>query len=170
MLSGTPAHVHAQAPVTQDEALRSAFPAPLRVERRTAYLDRAQLQRASALAGHAVTQSVVNYYVAVGAHGATGIAYFDGHRVRTHGEVLMFVVDTDARIRHTEVLVFAEPPEYRAPHRWLDLFAGRSLSPELSHKRGIPNISGATLTAQAVTNAARRVLALHQVIDPFGSP
>jgi Na+-translocating ferredoxin:NAD+ oxidoreductase subunit G len=80
----------------------------------------------------------------------------------------MFVVDDEARIRRTEVLRFAEPPEYRPPDRWLALFTGRALTPELSLKRAIPNMTGATLTAHAVTQAARRTLALHAVIQPFG--
>lgn len=165
-LFSVPVAARAQT-ITQDEALRLAFPAPLRVERHTAYLTAEQLRRATAMAGHTVTQSVVTYYLARDARGIAGIAYFDSHRVRTHGEVLMFVVGADARIKRTEVLHFAEPREYRAPDRWLDLFDERPLNSELSLKRDIPNITGATLTAQAVTNAARRVLALHHVINPF---
>jgi Na+-translocating ferredoxin:NAD+ oxidoreductase RnfG subunit len=161
---------HAQATLTQEDALRLAFPAPLRVERRTAFLDDAQLRRVRELAKAEHTQRVVTYYAATDAAGrAAGVAYFDSHRVRTLGEVLMFVVDTESRIRRVEVLRFAEPPEYQAPDRWLALFHGRSLSPDLSLKRAIPNITGATLTANAVTLAARRVLALHSVIHPAGA-
>lgn len=166
LLCGAPVQAHAQGTLTQDEALSLAFPAPLRYERRTAYLDRAQLARAAQLAGDAVSQSVVSYYVA---SDGSSVAYFDSHRVRTHGEVLMIVVGPDARIRRTEVLRFAEPPEYRAPDRWLALFEGRALTPGLSLKRDIPNMTGATLTAQAVTAAARRVLALHAVIRPLAA-
>jgi Na+-translocating ferredoxin:NAD+ oxidoreductase subunit G len=165
----SPARVSAQGTLTQDAALRLAFPAPLRVERRTAYLDTAQLGRARSLAdGPAVQQGIVTYYLALTPTGEpAGVAYFDSHRVRTLAEVVMFVIGADSRIRHIEVLRFAEPPEYRAPARWLRLFAGRELSPELSLKRGIPNITGASLTANAITQAARRVLALHSVIQPF---
>lgn len=159
---------HGQATLTQDEALRLAFPAPLRIERRTAFLDEAQLDRVRDLAGDgSIRQGVVTYYVAVGPAGPVGAAYFDSHRVRTHGQVLMFVIDAQARLRRTEVLHFAEPPEYRAPERWLELFRGHTLSPRLSLKRDIPNMTGATLTSQAVTQAARRVLALHRVIAPL---
>jgi Na+-translocating ferredoxin:NAD+ oxidoreductase subunit G len=163
-----PAPGRAQATITQDEALALAFPG-LRVERRTAYLDEAQLERARARSGSEITQSVITYYVAQDGARPAGVAYFDNHRVRTLGQVLMIVVGPDARIRRTEVLRFAEPPDYRAPERWLALFEGRALTPDLSLKRGIPTMTGATLTAQAVTDAARRVLALHSVIAPFGA-
>ena len=168
VVSAVPGTAAAQARLTQDEALRLAFPAPLEVERRTAYLSETQLKRAADLAGSAVTQGVVNYYVALEQGRMRGVAYFDSHRVRTHGEVLMFVVAPDATIQRVEVLQFAEPPDYEAPARWLGLFRGKRLSNDLSVKRSIPNMSGATLTANAVTAAARRVLALHAVIQPGG--
>jgi hypothetical protein len=158
----------AQGVLTQEEALRLAFPgAP--VQRRTAYLDEAQLKEARRLAGAGVevSQRVVTYYLASRNGRPVGVAYFDAHRVRTLAEVLMLVVDPAARLQRIEVLKFAEPPEYRASERWLAQFDSRPLAPELSLKRGVVNMTGATLTANAVTGAARRTLALHAVIRPF---
>jgi Na+-translocating ferredoxin:NAD+ oxidoreductase subunit G len=43
-------------------------------------------------------------------------------------------------------------------------FQGRKLDDELAISRGIRAVSGATLTARATTEAARRVLALHAVL------
>jgi Na+-translocating ferredoxin:NAD+ oxidoreductase RnfG subunit len=168
VVSAAMAHGAAAQVVTQEEALARAFPAA-RVERRTAYLDEAQLvaARRDAGAGVDVTQSVVTHYVARDRHDRVlGVAYFDSHRVRTLGEVVMVVVSPDGRTRSIEVLKFAEPPEYRAPDAWLQQFAGKPLTPALTLKRDIVNMTGATLTAEAVTRAVRRVLALHRVIDP----
>jgi Na+-translocating ferredoxin:NAD+ oxidoreductase subunit G len=156
--------------LTQDEALALAFPGAA-TERYTAYLSEAELARARAHAGGDVEieQSVVTYYVARGGGTPLGVAYFDAHRVRTEQEVLMVVVGPDARVRRVETVSFREPPEYMAPERWMRLFDGRELSPDLSVRRDIPNITGATLTSGAVTRAVRRVLALHDVIDPLGA-
>lgn len=155
--------------LTQEDALRVAFPNAERVERRTAYLDDAQLQRAATLAGREVEveSGVVTYYVGIERGAPVGVAYFDAHRVRTLPEVLMVVVDAEDRIRRLDVLRFAEPPEYRAPLGWLARFLGRELDEDLSPRRGIAAITGATLTTRAVTGAARRVLALHLVIAPL---
>jgi hypothetical protein len=111
---------------------------------------------------------VVTYYVGRNRGALAGTAYFDSHRVRTHNEVLMIVVNPEWKIDRIEVLRFAEPPEYQAPEKWLEQFDQKNLSQELSVKRGIVPITGATLTANAVTNAARRVLALHAVISSGG--
>ncbi|MBI4539006.1 MAG: FMN-binding protein [Gemmatimonadetes bacterium] len=166
-----PASGRAQILLTQDEALRLAFPPPTEIQRSTAFLTEEQVQQARSLAGEdvEVKERVVTYYVGVRDGRAVGVAYFDVHRVRTLPEVVMFVLSPDERIERIEILRFQEPPEYRAPAGWLDQFEGRPLDENLSVKRGIVNITGATLTARAVTRAARRVLALHRVIDPLGS-
>lgn len=154
--------------LTQDEALRLAF-GSANVERRTAFLDDGQLDEARALAGSRVDvdQTIVTYYVATDGGEPVGVAYFDAHRVRTLQEVLMIVVDPGGRVVRVETVSFREPPEYRAPAGWIDQFLGRPLDDGLSLRGDIATITGATLTANAVTGAVRRILALHRVIDPF---
>lgn len=161
--------VQAQQRLTQEQALRLAFPEPATIERRTAFLSPADLQRARELAGPEVDirSSVVTYYLGRREGTLLGAAYFDRHRVRTLDEVLMVVIGPQGRIAHIEILHFAEPPEYRAPHSWLEQLQGRGLDRELSLKGRIVNLSGATLTSQAIVRAVRRVLALHHVIEPF---
>ena len=159
----------AQEVLTQAEALRIAFPDATSIDRRTAFLGEKELAGVRTLAGPGVEvrQGVVTYYVGIKAGRPLGAAYFDVHRVRTLPEVLMIVVSPDARVERIEVLKFSEPPEYRAPEGWIRQFHGKPLAPDLSLKGSIRNLTGATLTSDAVTDAARRVLSLHRVIDPF---
>lgn len=156
--------------LTQDEALRLAF-GSADVERRTAFLQDVQLDEARALAGSRVgiDQAIVTHYVATERGEPVGVAYFDAHRVRTLQEVLMIVVDPRGRVVRVETVSFREPPEYRAPNGWVGQFLGRGLDDGLSLRGDIASITGATLTANAVTSAVRRVLALHRVLDPFGA-
>jgi Na+-translocating ferredoxin:NAD+ oxidoreductase RnfG subunit len=155
--------------LTQDEALRLAFPAPATVTRATAFLSDAQLDTARTLAGKGVdvTQRIVTYYVGREGDKPVGVAYFDSHRVRTLNEVVMVVVTPAGAIRQIEILRFAEPPEYRATEHWLAQFDGQPLDQRLSLKGSVANLTGATLTSNAVVACARRVLALHGVIRPF---
>jgi Na+-translocating ferredoxin:NAD+ oxidoreductase RnfG subunit len=168
-----------RAQLSLQEALAGAFPPPAAVERRTAFLTAQDLDTIQVSAGRdaPVTQRVVTYYQARKDGKPVGVAYFDSHRVRTLNEVVMIVVEPDKsgkggsdRIRSVEVLRFAEPPEYHASAAWLDQFEGKSLDQELSLKRSIANMTGATLTSNAVVRAVRRVLAIHDRIRPFGSP
>jgi len=154
--------------LSQDEALALAFP-QAQLERRTAFLGDENLADAERLAGPdvEVRSSVVSYYVASRGGKPVGVAYFDAHRVRTLPQVLMIVVGIDGRIVRIETVSFREPPEYRAPDGWLRQFNDRGLDRALSLRGEIATITGATLTAGAATRAARRALALHQVIDPL---
>ena len=77
----------------------------------------------------------------------------------------MVVVDPAGSIVRIEVLSFSEPEEYLPRAHWYQQFPGRRLDDELSLSRAIRPVSGATLTARATTEAARRVLALHRVLE-----
>jgi Na+-translocating ferredoxin:NAD+ oxidoreductase RnfG subunit len=157
--------------MTQEEALRMAFPAPAAVERKSAYLTEEQVAEVDRLAqpGRNNDRAVITYYVGSLDDRSLGAAYFDAHRVRTLQEVLMVVVDPAGRVSRIEVLGFAEPPDYMAPDGWLELFTGRALEPGTSSRGDIPIITGATLTSHAVSDAVRYSLALHQVIRPFAA-
>lgn len=158
-----PASARAQTFLTQEEALELAFPPPATVERRTAFLDEAELAVARRAGDTEIPSGIVTYYVGRRGERTLGYAYFDAHRVRTLPEVLMIVVTPSGSVERVEVLKFAEPREYLAPERWLALFEGRALGDGLSN-RGVVGITGATLTSRAVTRAVRRVLALHGAI------
>lgn len=161
----------AQGALTQDEALAVAFPAPAAVERETAFLTDEQVARARRLAGKGVEieQNVVTRYVAARDGVPLGVAYFDAHRVRTLPEVLMIVVTPEGRVGRIEVLRFSEPPEYKPSGGWLEQFRGRGLERGSVSGGGVPTVTGATLTSRAVSDAVRRTLALHRVLEG-GSP
>jgi Na+-translocating ferredoxin:NAD+ oxidoreductase RnfG subunit len=76
----------------------------------------------------------------------------------------MVVVDPAGAVVKAEVLSFDEPPEYLPKKRWFDLFPTRRLDRDLAAGRGIPVVTGATLTSRAVADAVRRALALHAVL------
>lgn len=161
----------AQEVVTQEEALRMAFPEADEMERRTAFLEDSAMARAEELAAPAVEveEPVVTHYVARAGGTPLGVAYFDSHVVRTLPEVIMVVVTPAGEVARVEVLRFDEPREYRPPEKWLEEFRGKDLSSRISTSGSIVNITGATLTSRAVTRAVRRILALHRVIDPLSS-
>lgn len=156
--------------LTQEEALKLAFPGA-KIERRTAYLTEAQQKAAQKHSGDEEPPSALaTYYVGTKDGREVGMAYFDTHTVRTMPETIMVVVDPSGAIARIEVLSFSEPEEYLPKAHWYQQFQGRPLDDELSMKRGIRAVTGATLTARATTDAARRALALHRVLQSGGKP
>jgi len=150
--------------MTQQQALASAFPAAAKVTRQTFFLTKQQLDDARRESGVMFTGQMVIRYIATVDDKVLGYAYFDTHLVRTFPESVLIVVTPDGRVNRIEILSFDEPTEYFPKRRWIDQIAGRKLDSELSLNRAIRPLSGASLTAQAIVNASRKVLALHHVI------
>lgn len=92
-------------------------------------------------------------------------AYLDTNLVRTHEQTLLISVDTKSQIDSIITLNFPEPPQYKSPYKWLDLFKGKVLNDNLKLKRDIDIVSGATLTSRSTLVASRRVLAIHKLVN-----
>lgn len=167
VLSAAPAH--AKVFLTVDEALELTFPG-CEVERRTVFLEEEQLEAARETSGVKVESGLLYPYVATCDGEPGGVAYFDSHRVRTLPETVMVAVDPEDQVIRIEVVVFREPEEYIPRRVWYEQFEKQPLTDELDLKRDIRNVTGATLTARATTEAVRRVLALHEIVDPAGAP
>jgi hypothetical protein len=156
----------AGAPVysSREQALARAFPPPATIERKTYFLTEHQREKASRAARTKVESNLVVAYVGRTSKGILGTAYFDTHTVRTMPETLLVVVRPDGTLGGIEVVAFGEPEDYLPRRRWLGLFAGRRLDADLNVGRGLAHVTGATLTTRVISDAARRVLALHAVI------
>jgi len=66
------------------------------------------------------------------------------------------------RQKTRSVPLITEPEDYLPSGRWLQQFPGRRLE-DLGARQGLRALTGATLSSRAVTQAARRVLALHRL-------
>ena len=144
---------------TQQEALSLAFPGA-QITRKEHFLTEAQAKQIQEQAGTALSGLWQVAYEAHKEGKLVGVAFFDTHRVRTLNETAMIAVSAEGKILRVEVVAFKEPEEYRAKEAWVHQLEGKGLDPELSLKRGIRPLAGATLTANALTDASRRGLAL----------
>lgn len=164
-LASVTSQAEAKVFLTQAEALSLAFPAGVTVERKTAFLTEAEREEARKLSGVGrLPSALVVFYVGTRDGRGVATAYFDTHVVRTLTETVMILVDATASIARVEILSFGEPEEYLPRPHWYEQFSGRKLDDELSLKHGVRAVSGATLTARATTEAARRILAIDQVL------
>jgi electron transport complex protein RnfG len=156
--------------ITVEEALELAFPGAI-TERQTLFLSDDQRDNAEKESGSEVSSALATRYVAMGENGAVlGWAYLDTHRVRTLPETLMVVLGSDGAVRRVEVVTFREPREYMPREGWYGQYEGQQLDDDLALKRDIRPVTGATLTARATTEAVRRVLAIHAVVEREATP
>jgi hypothetical protein len=160
VLASSPA---AAAGLTQPEALGLALPGA-KLERREHFLTEAQQARVKELAGTELKTRFVVAYEARQDGALVGVAFFDTHVVRTLPETAMVAISSKGLVLRVEVVQFREPDEYRAPPAWTKQLEGKALNPGLSLKAEIHPLSGASLTAGALVDASRRVLALFQIL------
>ena len=160
LLSGP---ANARVYMNQEAALRLAFADKTQVERKTLFLKPPQIQAIQKKAKSKINSELVTYYVGQEKGRVLGYAFFESHIVRTMPETFMVVLDAQGRVRFVEMLAFFEPEDYLPPPKWLELFENKALDKDLWVKRGIRNISGSTLTTQAITAGVRRILAIYEI-------
>jgi len=153
----------AQVMLKQEDALRLAFSQDEVVERQILFLTAAQVAEIQKVARSKVESQLVVYYRARNAEKVAGYAFFETTIVRTKPATMMAVINPDSTVRLVEMLSFYEPQDYLPAPRWLALFRHRLLTDNLWPKRDIHNITGATLSVQAITLAVRRMMATYAV-------
>ena len=149
--------------ITREEALASAFPDASVADERI-FLTDEQAERIEAISRVDLSGKLYARYVVSRNGMVVGRAYIDTHQVRTKKESLLVSLDASGRVQRIDVTVFLEPPEYIAGPSWMRHFYDKPLDGDLAIQRSIRPIAGATLTAYAISEAIRRVMAMDQVL------
>ncbi|HKQ57893.1 MAG TPA: FMN-binding protein [Candidatus Eisenbacteria bacterium] len=152
--------------MTRPRALAEAF-GDARVVSRSFALTPDQARAVEARARVRLPSRLVSAYLAWRGDTLAGTAFIESRTVRTMPGVFMVVVAPDTTVARMDVLAFHEPPDYLPPRRWLAGFGRRRLDERLWPAKGVPPISGATLSTRAVTESVRLALALYtDVVAP----
>lgn len=147
-----------------DNTFERIFPgAEIKVE--NIVLSEEQKAEAQKLSGVDLGTRLVSFYIAKKNNKIIGYAYIDSHIVRVQPETVLFVIDPEGAIESIEILHSDEPEEYRPGKDWLGIFKGKSLKKDpIRFRRDISGITGATVSARAITDNTRKVLAIWKVI------
>ena len=154
----------------KNEALQLIFPEADSIEPQAVFLTAEQAARVEQLAQSPLESQLLTVHVGRKGDETLGYAFLDIHVVRTQPEALFIVLTPDGVVDSVLIVAFHEPLEYMPSERWQAQFAGRPLTSDLQVKRAIAPISGATLSAHAMTDAVRRALAVYQVALQKGRP
>jgi Na+-translocating ferredoxin:NAD+ oxidoreductase RnfG subunit len=147
----------------REEALKLAFPAADRIIKKNIFINKEQTLEIESIAKTKLESKLYVFYVGKRGDETLGYAVIDTHRLRTMTETVLIVINPDGTHRMTEILAFFEPPDYMPGKNWIDLFQDKPLNDSLRIGKGIPNITGATITSNSLLNSIRRVLAVFEV-------
>ncbi len=147
-----------------EKVLAEIYPGA-KIEIKNIIISDSQRARVKELSGVKFEDRLVTFYLVKYNSHIKAYAYVDVHIVRTHPEVILYVLNEKGEIDIIKILSFKEPPEYMADENWLNYLKGKTLEKDLLRlRRDVPNITGATLTAKAITDNARKVIALWKII------
>jgi hypothetical protein len=149
--------------MTRDKALKLAFPDADQIKKNTVFLSEEQTKKIESMAKAKLESRLYIFYVGKKGDKTLGYAALDTHLLRTKTETVMIVINPDGTLRQVEILAFFEPPEYMPSDKWINLFQNETLTDSLWIGRDVPNITGATITSNAMVQSIRKVMAVFQV-------
>lgn len=153
--------------LSEDEALRLAFPAAASIELKRTAATNAQRERIGALTGIESPNRFFKYFEARSGGGVDGYAVVGDVLGKHQPITYMMAFGPDHTIRAIEILVYRESygHEIRAD-RFRRQFLGKGIDDSLELNRDIRNIAGATISCRSILRAARENLAYLTVLVP----
>lgn len=129
-------------------------------------LSEAQLQQLTKTSQQSIDTKLYRLYIAQNDTKTVGYGVLLNKKVRTKTAISLYLIGTDGKIKSIEIVAFNEPIEYLPTKTWLDGFDNKSSANTLRLNQDIPTVSGATLSARALTDGSRIALSLIDIVKP----
>lgn len=129
-------------------------------------LSEAQVQQLSKASQQTIDTKLYRLYIAKNDTKTLGYGVLLNKKVRTKTAISLYLIDIDGKIKSIEIVAFNEPIEYLPTKTWLDGFDNKSSANTLRLNQDIPTVSGATLSARALTDGSRIALSLIDIVKP----
>jgi hypothetical protein len=136
------------------------------IEQKTIILNEKQVQQLSKVSQQVIDTKLYRIYIAKNGPATVGYGVLLSKKVRTKTAIALYFIDMDNRIKSIEIVAFNEPIEYLPTKTWLDGFDNKNSTNALRLNQDIPTVSGATLSARAITDGSRLALSLINIVKP----
>ena len=90
-----------------------------------------------------------------------GFGVLVNRKVRSKNAVVIYLISKDSILKSIEVIAFNEPIEYLPSKTWNSQFENVATDKMLKTATDIPTITGATLSARALTDGSRIAFAIY---------
>lgn len=136
------------------------------VDQQNVILNESQVQQLSKASQQPIDTKLYRIYIAKNDSKSLGYGVLLNKKVRTKTAIALYLIGTDGKIKSIEIVAFNEPIEYLPTKTWLDGFDNKNANNVLRLNQDIPTVSGATLSARAITDGARVALSLIDIVKP----
>ena len=146
--------------VSLESLFKDTFSSQVTVGQKTITLSKSQMKALQKKAKAKVDSNIIRYYVVKEGNTVQGYGVLIVQRIRTKKAAILYLIDQNEKIKNIEIVAFHEPSEYKPYSSWKNNFTGKVLKDDLRAGYGIPTISGATLSARAISDASRIALTI----------
>lgn len=156
----------AQTFLTEADAPKAIFPESTRAAKKTLELSDAEADQVGRGLGRRLASKAYPYLEVAGPHGDLGAVFMLD--VLGQNEPITFAVGVDAKgeLKDLQVMVYREAHgEAIEEKRFRRQFVGKKLADPIALGKDIDAVSGATISSRSATFAARKGLALAQVLQ-----
>ena len=150
----------AEDKISIEEILKSTYDNTISVEKKSLILTKSEAKEVQQQAKAKLSSKIVRYYIVKKEDTSIGHAILLKQSVRTKNAAILYMVDANRSMMGIEIISFKEPSEYKPNKSWQEVFVGKTSEDVLVAGKDIATISGATMSARAIANAARVALAL----------
>jgi len=147
-----------------DKVIKSSFSNVTNIESKNLILTKAQHAKIQAGAKAPVRTKIYRYYVIKSSSNTVGHGVLVTRKMRTKKATVLYAFDLNGKLKFTEIMAFAEPPEFKPNKQWMAQFQNKNSSAKLTMGKDIPTISGSTLSARGISEGARIARAIYQTV------
>jgi len=147
-----------------EKVIRSSFTHVTKVEPKQLILTKSLFKKVKSIAKAPMRTKIYRYYKIKSSNKTIGYAVLTSKVMRTKKAVVLYAFDMKGNLKFTEIMSFGEPPEFAPNSQWMSLLQNKPNKARLTLGRDIPTISGATLSARAITDGARVARAIYNEI------
>ncbi len=152
--------LYSQSAPSLKKLFKEAFGQEVSIGQKQIHLTASEKKALEKEAKTKIDSSNIRFYVIQKGKNIEGYGVLLIQRIRTKKAVILYLIDKEIKLKNIEILAFHEPSEYKPYPKWKEAFVGKGIEDKLKTGYAIPNISGATLSARAITNASRIALSI----------
>lgn len=151
---------NAKGGVDISKIIKPSFSPSVKVTKKQFKLNSKEMKAVQKSAKAELDSNVIRMYTVKKGKNIQGYAVLIVQTVRTQKAAVLYIMDNKETLKSIEILAFKEPSEYKPNKAWQGVFKGKTREDNLFSGKGIPTISGATLSARAIADASRIALSI----------
>ena len=143
------------------DAMKSTYGYNSTITKKNILLSKSQAKLIEKNSKQKLSSKIFRIFKATKDNKLIGYGVLINKKVRSKNTVVLYFISEDSILKSIEIIAFNEPLEYLPSKNWNSQFKDISTNTMLKSSKDIPTITGATLSARAITNGSRIAFAIY---------